>query len=510
MQYSLRPIPHNRHKLIGTTAGLVLVGAALALLVGCGDAPPTDSTQPKKPFGGQKLTLRCPDAAMADALTPMVKAWATRTGAEISVAREPMTATDDSDIGVIPSAHLGAWAEPGLLLPVPTKLRAHDNPFQWFALLPAYGERLVEWGGQILAVPLTGDGFVVVYRTDRLTDKTVVAEFQRQCHRAPSAPATWEEFADLAVILAAVDKKPSLPPLPNDPERLFDLFCRVASSADRAALNDVQHARVANDRDVLAFQFSTATGQPRLQAPGFQEAAKWLARLRTGGALPPGGPADPAAALADGSASLALLSLDQLDQLARLTREGGAVPARFALVGVPGTHWFFHADKGQVLRDPNANYVPHFSGGRLGVVRSRCQHPEAAFDLLADLGGPARGAEFIATPGLGAGPTRVSHLDRERLTLWLGYGFDNERSKALQDAMRHYTELTVKNPTLGYRGPDRAAVIAAVGGAVREIGAGTVSPADGLNKGEAAWLAVDAKTPAETLIRWRQRAAGLR
>jgi ABC-type glycerol-3-phosphate transport system substrate-binding protein len=444
---------------------------------------------------------------MADAITPMIKAWAIRTGAEISLRRDPMTPTDDSDIGVIPSAHLGEWAEPGLLLPVPTKLRAHDNPFQWFALLPAYGERLVEWGGQILALPLTGDGFVVVYRADRLNDPTVVAEFQRQCRRAPTPPATWEEFADLAVILAAVDKKPSLPPLPADPERLFDLLCRVASSADRAALNDVQQGRAAGDRDVLAFQFSTVTGQPRLQAPGFQEAAKWLARLRTEGALPPGGPTDPVAALADGRASLALLSLDQL---AQLPREGGAVPARFALIGVPGTRWFYHADKGQVLQDPNANYVPYFSGGRFGVVRSRCPHPEAAFDLLADLGGPARGAEFIATPGLGAGPTRVSHLDRERLVLWLGYGFDSERSKALQDALRHYTEQTVKNPTLGLRGPDRADIIRGVGGAVREIGAGTVSPADGLKKGEAAWLALDAKTPAETLRRWRQRAAGLR
>src|SRR5437764_187487 len=83
------------------------------------------------------------------------------------------------------------------------------------------------------AVPVTGDGFLVVYRADRLADKTVAAEFQKRYAHEPTAPATWEEFADLAAVLAAIDKKPSLPPLPADPERLLDLFGRVASSADR-------------------------------------------------------------------------------------------------------------------------------------------------------------------------------------------------------------------------------------------------------------------------------------
>lgn len=502
MQQAVRSIPHNRFK----ASCLATLGAApifvLLSVIGC-NAPPVFEA-PKKPFDGQKLTLSCPEPAMADAITPMVRVWEARTGATVAVRREPMTAADATDVAVLAAGDLGAWAEPGHLAPVPAKLRA-DAAFQWSGLLPAYGERLVEWGGLTVAVPLTGDGHVVVYRADRFGEKTAIEASKARYGRGLAAPATWEEFADVAEVFAALDKKPSLPPLPTDPERLFDLLSRVASSADRPALSDFQLAAAAGqNREALAFQFTLATGKPRLRGSGFQLAADWIARLRTANTLPaPGGSDDPVAALSEGRAVMAVLSLDQL---ARLPREGGAVPARFALAGVPGTRHVFGA---QPSPERPSNFIPHFSGGRLGVVRARCQHQEAAFDLLADLGGPARGAEFIATPGLGAGPTRVAHVDRERLLLWLGYGFDEDRSKFLQDAMRHYTDQAVKNPTFGLRGPDRAELIKAAAPAISAVGTGGVTAVDRLKQVEDAWQALDAKVSEDVLKRWRQRAAGL-
>ncbi|MBN9118127.1 MAG: extracellular solute-binding protein [Planctomycetes bacterium] len=477
--------------------------AALFAPLGCDDH--RTAGQPDKPFDGRALTLSCPDAAMADAVTPMVRAWEARTGATVTVHRGPMNPSDAADVGIIPSGELGAWAEPGHLSAVPAKLRS-DAAFQWTGLLPAYGERLVEWGGQTLAVPLTGDGYVLVYRADRFAEKSAADAFFARHTRPLAAPSTWEEFADVAALFAGLDKRPSLPPLPSDPERLFDLLSRVAASFDRSALNDFQlAAQTAKDREALAFQFAVTTGKPRLQSSGYVNAADWLARLRATNVLPaPGGADDPAAALSEGRAVMALVSLDQL---ARLPREGGAVPARFALAGVPGTRQVRGA--GPSPADGPPNFVPYFSGGRLGVVRTRCPHQEAAFDLLADLGSPARGAELIATPGLGAGPTRVAHVDRERLLLWLGYGFDEERSKMLQDTMRHYAEQAVKNPTFGLRGPDRAELIRAADPPLRALGTDKTPAVDRLKQIEAAWQVLDAKVSPETLLRWRQRAAGL-
>lgn len=511
MQQSVPPILRDRQRLTlrggAARPPLFLAGALLLALASCDGAGPNYG--PPRAYEGQSLTLRCPDPAFADAIAPMVRAWEARGGAKVAVRREAMVPGDDSDLAVIPAGALGEWAEAGQLAPVPAELKRGDNPFQWFALLPAYGERLVEWGGQTLAVPLTGDGFLTVYRADRFADPSAQAEYRKRFGRAPGAPATWDEFADAAAFFAGRDKRPSLPPLPADPDRLFDLFSRVAASADRRAMADLDVNRaVAGDRDALAFQFAVTTGEPRLKAFGFQKAAEWFGRLRDSGALPgPGAPDDPVAALAEGRAVMAVLSLDQL---ARLPRENGQVAPRFALTGVPGSRQFFDAAAGKPATAPpgTINYVPYFSGGRLGVVRTRCASAKAAFDLLADLGGPARAAEFVATPALGAGPTRSPHLDRDRLVVWLGYGFDEARSQALQDAMRHYVGVSVKNPTFGLRGPDRAVLVGAAADPLRRISAGA-KPAEALNQAEAAWRALDARTPRATLLRWRQRAAGL-
>lgn len=506
MQQSLRPIPHNRHIF---RLPLILGSAALlsALCAGCGPTAALGPAAPApRPHENVALALSCPDEPFARAIAPMVKAWEARTGARVALARAPMAPDDATDLAVIPAGELGAWAEPGRLAPVPAALRS-DPALQWRDFLPAYAERLVEWGGQTFAVPLTGDAAVLVYRRDRLADPRVRdALAKRHPGRAAAPPASWDELADLAAVLAELDGKPSLPPLPADPGRALDLFSRVAACADRRALSDAELAAAGStDAEALAFQFAVGTGAPRVRAPGFKLAADLFARLHAAKALPAGapGPDDPAAALAEGRAALAVLSLEQV---ARLPKENGAVAARFAVAPLPGAGTFFDPRARRVVTGA-PNFVPHFAGGRLGVVRARTAHAAAAFELLAELAGPARGAELVATPGLSAGPTRGAHLERDRLSLWLGYGFDAEGTRALQEALRGFVSPTVRNPTIGLRGPDRAAVVAAAGAALRQCGTGT--PADAaLAEAERAWLAADAQFPAADLKRWRARAAG--
>ncbi|MFM8273081.1 MAG: extracellular solute-binding protein [Gemmata sp.] len=492
---------------------MIFLGAMAAgacALGGCDTAVPPPVP---KPHDGVSLTLSCPDAAFADAIAPMVRAWGVRTGATVTLSREPMAPADAADLGVIPTGHLGAWAEPGHLAEVPAKLRAGDHPIQWFGFLTAYGDRLVEWGARTRAVPLTGDGHVLVYRADRFADKAAAAEFVARFRRPLAPPATWEEFAQVAEFFAARDKRPSLPPLPADPGRAFDLLSRVAASLDRPALTD-KDLDVAKDPERLAFHFTTRTGEPRLRADGFRAAADLLADLRAKGALPAGASDGTAAALAtDTGPALAVVSLDQLAALVDRASgaKGGPRLGAFGVGGVPGAKHFFDPVRNARVAVPGegANYVPYFAGGRLGVVRARCPSPDAAFELLAELGGPARGAELIATPGLGAGPTRTAHLDPTRLLPWLAYGFDEARSKALQEALRHYTGPAVKNPTYGLRGPDRAPLALAGGEAVKRLGAGA-GPGDALTEAQNAWNTLDARSPDRGALRaWRQRAAGL-
>ena len=310
-------------------------------------------------------------------------------------------------------------------------------------------------------------------------------KFQARFTRPPAPPATWEELADLAEFLRDEAGTPRLAPLPADAGAAADLFCRVAAGYDRTA---VVLGTAGGDRGTagLAFQYAVDTGKPRLDAPGFLAAARWLARV---GPCMATGPSDPVAALAEGRAALAVLSLEDL---ARLPRENGAVLGRFGLAPLPGTRPAT-APKAGV----GPNYVPYFTGGRLGVVRKRCPHPETAFALLAEIGGPERSLELIGDTAPGVGPFRDDHLDPKAHVAWLGYGFDPKRSGDLRDALRHYLAPNVVNPTFGLRGPDLAALTAALAGELREIAAGRREPAEGMRRAAEAWSKHDAAHAAD-------------
>lgn len=508
MQQPDSPNPRSPRRAARHSPHSVRAAVLALLLAGCTpEQPKPGAGGPAKPFADVSLTLRCPDRALAEVLAPAVNSWADRTGAAVSVRVEPMAAGDDTDAGVIPAASLGSWADRGELAPVPDALRTPDHPFQWTSVAAPYRERLIEWGGQARAVPLAGDGLVVVYRADRLADPKFAAAFRAQFGRDPAAPSTWEEFADLAVAFAALDGRPSLPATTG--AELADLFFRVAACYDRPALNDSATAELIKQLGPAAitrlasFQFA-ADGSPRLGEPAFTAAAQLLGRLTAGKCLPPP-PSDPSAARGDADAALAVLPLARLAGLRGADR---AVPPRFGVAALPGAKWYTDP-KGGGRVPAAANYIPYFAGGRLGVVRTRCARPEAAFDLLADLGGPTRSLEVVGTPGLGAGPFRSTHLERDRLPIWLGYGFDAERSKGLQEALRQYVRPDVRDAVYGLRGPDREVLDAAAADVFAKVLAGSV-PADAAPKQLLdAWKQIDEKTPKETLQRWRTLAAGV-
>jgi ABC-type glycerol-3-phosphate transport system substrate-binding protein len=410
-----------------------------------------------------------------------------------------MTPGDEADIGILATPEFGAWANGGDLARVPGKLRLADHPFQWTGVLSIYREQLSEWGGQAQAIPLAGDGFVVLYRADRLAEPKFVDAFAKAHGRMPAAPATWEDFVDLAVQLAAVAGRPSLAPMTR--ADIADLFFRIAACYDRSAVAGPQSAR----EGALSLLHDVSSGKPRLDAPAFAAASELFAKLVAGKCFPPladdGKRSDPVAELADGAS----LTVASLAELSRLPREEGIVSARYAIAPLPGTKRYHNGNTFIAATSPN--YIPFHTGGRIGVVRSRCAHVDAAFDLLADIAGPARSLEIISTPGLGAGPFRLSHLERERLHIWYGYGLDSPRTRVLQQAMQAYIRQEVKSPALGLRGPDQGQLSAA---AAQELGAivSGRAPSDALKRLIDAWNAIDARTPLQTRLQWRKLAAG--
>jgi hypothetical protein len=509
-------IPGRRARLLAliTVALSTLAGAILLSAGGCGPSTTGVPIKEAKPYAGAALRVSCPRPEFAAVLTPLAKAWASRNDANVDVVPDPMAPGDAADIGVIPIAELGTWADRGELAPIPPALRAAGNAYQRQDVIEVYRERLAGWGRQTLGVPLAGGAAVIVYRADRLADPQTRAKFSGRFRRPPDRLATWEDFAEWAELLAALDGKPSLPPAPDAPDQLADLLFRVAACYDRPALNDIAVAKRQSDpkfeEEILSFQHQVATGRPRLDSPGFVAAAGWLARLRAGKCLPDGPPGGQANALARGAASLAVLSLGELSELTRLARQKGAVPlTHFGVAQLPGTRSYFDL-AGKPTPVAGANYVPYFSGGLLGVVRTRCASPDAAFDLLANLGGPALSQQLVGAPELGVGPFRESHVSPERLLLWLGYGFDDARSRALLSALQQNVRSDVRNPAFELRGPDHAGLTAALAAELRRLARGEeADAARAMGRANAAWQELDAKVPADKLLAWRRRAAGL-
>jgi len=448
---------------------IVRVPAQLAvlLLAGClGDSSGPDTTAPKKPLEGTALAFRCSDDRLRGLLEPAVRVWSRETGATVSVGREPMKPGDAVDVAIIPAAELGAWADRGDLLPVPFSLREPGHTYQWSSITAGFrSESAIGWGSQLLALPVAAETPVLVYRADRI-----------------ATPATtWEALADLL----AARKGPGLAAL--TPVQLEDLFYRVAACYDRPAGSGQDGER----GTALPFTFDLTTGRCRLETKGFVEAGRWIANLKARGILTVAEKTDPAEDLNASRAAVAILSLAEV---AKLNKD-----SRYILAPLPGTKSFVNPKTGNLAPVPS-NSVPFLDGGWVAVVRKSGKNPDAAFALLAELTGPARSRELVASGGFA--PVRDSQLEPDRLIAWLGYGFDEAGTRSLQDAIRANLGIAARDPAHGLRSPDEADLRRALREELLRVANGSASP-------EAALKAAAEKWDRTPHLDWRRRAAGL-
>lgn len=506
MQRSFRnPIRPIYRQLFPPTLAVVL-----GTVVGCGGCgpttPPTATTGPRQPLAGVTLTVACADPAFARRLSDRAAGWAGKTGAIVRVEAKAPADAPGADVVVIRPAEIGAFAVRGELAPVPSEVRVAEHALQWGRIAVVYRSNLVGWAGEPLAVPLAGDGYALVYRADKFADEGRRKAFAAALSgRVLEPPATWEDLTDVAKFFAA-NGTPSLPPLPADPQRLAAHFQQIAACYDRPAQSDVDLKKFGADAadPGTSFHVQTGTWQPRLTAPGFAAAAGWLAQTRP--YRMPGTSDDPVAAL-DGPAVMAVLSLAEI---ARLPKEGGVVAKRFKVAPLPGTRSYFDAAGKRHDAARQGNYVPFVgSGAWVAGVRKTSPHAAAAADLLADLAGPAGSLAAVGTAAAGVGPFRVEHVAPERRDVWLGYGFDADGTQALFAAVRQYLGSNVTNPAIVLRTPDQAAVMAILDAEVRKAANGESSPEAAMGRADAAWKALDAKRPADELIKWRRNAVGL-
>lgn len=480
-----RPIFVRPHLL------LLSILTPLVMAAGCIERPTTLDPVPDRPHMGVVLTAAASDPADRDLLRQLGRSWGTRSGAEVRVADVPWDGT--TDIGLIRAAEMPRWAESGQLQQAPAALKTANDAYRWDDLIPVYPDRLLTWAEHTYALPVTGEGMVLVYRRDAFDGKD---------GRPGEPPATWDELAGYAN--AEFRGQKYLPPLPAAADRLQAEFFAAAACYDRLAVS-----RLASGgkppAEFFSFQLdapiSQKTGQvekidPRLTAPAFERVADLFRRMEPSRSTAP----DAATAFRTKEANVGILTLAELGQL------GPDVAGELGVAPLPGTRVTFDANgQERPTGQGSVNRVPYLGwGARLGVVSAKCTAPAAAWDFLTDVGLPDRTAlELISAPRWGAGPYRTSQLEIKNRYRWFGYGLAGNDTERLTSALRENLGLGVQNYRLRLRTPNQHELTAALDAELRKAIRGEVPPAAAMKAANDRWAEIIRQQPPD---KWRTQA----
>ena len=438
----------------GVTAGFLgLIGA------GCSSKP----VPRVKPFEGLVLKVACPPGPAAEVVTTNGKVWSLRTGARVETLETSPEAAEApaADVWLVGPAALARPAAAGRLQPVPDGLRAKESKYNWLDLLPLYRHKLLVWDRTVYALPFLGEAPLCYFREDLFQDPASQSAFHAKYGRKLGPPATWEEFADIAEFfhgrprMGAAAPSPSLPLLPETDDGLDCEFYAVAAPLARRAVREGEPSPPP-DQELFSFHFDLATGEPRINRPGFVEALRLLQRLQ---AFRPSAPApQPAEAFRQGRAVLCLAGAHWL---ARFQDDQSAVRRRFGVCRVPGSRRFFDYQTGEARPAPQGNRVPYLgAAGLLAVVPRTAAHADAAFDFLAELTGPSVSSELVLGATWGGGVFRREHF--RLFSEGAAFGLDPSRQLAVAEDLRQTLAPPTINPVLRLRTPDQAAYLQAL------------------------------------------------
>jgi ABC-type glycerol-3-phosphate transport system substrate-binding protein len=472
----------------GSSRLLPVLLAPVLIAAGCIERPTTLDPPPDRPHAGTVLTAAASDPADREFLQRLAKSWSTHSGAEIRVLDTPWVG--NADIGLVAPAEISRWAEAGQLSTAPANFTPTD-PYRWDDVLAIYARTLMVWRNRAYALPILGEGMVLVYRAD---------VFDGIEGRPGNPPTTWDDLVGMG---GRYFKEPYLPPVPRSSERLLAEYFAAAACYDRPAIGRFAPG-VLPDEEFFAFQFDVpklpqpdqqnveqdvATAEPRLERPPFRHVANLFRQM---GAYRVQGP-DAAAAFRSGHAKVGILSL------AELGRVGPDMAEKLGVAPLPGSRFTFDANGEKRPTDQDTvNRVPYLGwGGRAGVVSAKCANTAAAWDFILDGGLPDRAAlDLIATPGIGAGPYRMSQLDVRARSRWFAYGLSAIETERLTSALRDNLGLGVQNPRLRLRTPNQHELAAALDEDLRAMLKDQTPVEQAMAKANNRWKQIILKQPA--------------
>jgi len=195
---------------------------AFAALAGCPGSSPPAVPKVVQPHAGTMLKIACSNPAVLTALTARAAGWASRNG----VTLKTVSGSGEADVIIATPAQVGEFAANNDALSVPVEMKTLEHPCQWNGILRVYRDQLAAWAAEPCAIPLAGDGAVLVLNLQRLEDPVLNNQYLAKFGKPlPQMPTTWEDLAEISDACAE-SKQPTAASSLED-------FLRVAACADR-------------------------------------------------------------------------------------------------------------------------------------------------------------------------------------------------------------------------------------------------------------------------------------
>ncbi|NLE36520.1 MAG: extracellular solute-binding protein [Pirellulaceae bacterium] len=473
--------------------------AVLTVSAGCPRPTSDDAPQDKLPLEGVKLTLAIvDDPALAAAVRKTEGEWRTQTGSMMDVVETTEDAvlaqtapTADALIG--PAYLLGLLAERDGLATIPDSLRGEGQE-DWNGLFELARSHEAAWGSStILGVPFGSPVLVCYYRADLL----------KQLRKSP--PQTWDEYQELAALLADRANLGDAAPPADAPwsgamEPLGPGWAGLVLMA-RAA-SGVKHP------DNYSTWFKVDTMEPLINGPPVVRAlVQMVTAAKYGSATQfEADPDDVRAAFWRGECGLALT---WPTAAVPLDAETEAVGSKIAagVVELPGSREHFNIDERAWQKRDSGDEVgvPLLAtSGRMGVVFDRGDHPAASAQLLLWL------SALSTDPPLSARSPWTTLYRRGQTSLsenWV----EKPMNQAVADEYAKQTEATFERQQWAFalRIPGRQEYLAALDEAVLAALRGESPPAAALYQAAEKWRETTQRLGVQQQRTAYQRSLGL-
>lgn len=435
---------HGIVKHVSAAPAIVALSVALGVL-GCNGRKGAEKPAVRS-FEAASLRVVIYGSELTGPLEEHRGEWSAQTGASVEWAVHSADADPEradalpgdlraADILIYPADWLGSLAAQDLLKPVPDDLLS-DPAYDREDLLAAFRERLCRWGETTLALPYSGNGPLLFYRKDVLTNPAHRDAFRAKLGRVLVPPATWTQYLETAAFFASIDWR-------GDGEKGYGVVEPLGGHGRSLARLFFAHAAAyAKHPEHYSFFFDVGSFKPLVDTPPFVRALDDLRALRSAG--PPNMlTLDRAGSRGVFLSGKAALTIDDGELVPVALAGSGsakdsaasAVVGKIGVAPLPGAEEAYNPTRRDWDRLGASHRIAYVGqGGFLASVTRSSKHEKAAFDLLRRLTGKDWSLQDVALAGSWIGPYRSSHLDAA--DGWLPRGMGRDEARGWVSALR--------------------------------------------------------------------------